>query len=156
MRIPETTEEKIAQLKLLVDKVKDLETQESARNSLLGYAKSQMDNYKTPPHITKLAEKLEAVERGEIKRLAIFMPPRHGKSILTSEFFPAWFMGRNPDKYIICSTYAQDLADDFGRKVRNQLQDDNFGKIFPDTQLSTDSASVRRFHTTQGLSLIHI
>ena len=56
----ETTEEKIAQLKLLVDKVKDLETQESARNSLLGYAKSQMDNYKTPPHITKLAEKLEA------------------------------------------------------------------------------------------------
>ena len=150
MRIPDTTEEKIAQLKLLVDKVKDLETQESARNSLLGYAKSQMDNYKTPPHITKLAEKLEAVERSEIKRLAIFMPPRHGKSILTSEFFPAWFMGRNPDKYIICSTYAQDLADDFGRKVRNQLQDDNFGKIFPDTQLSTDSASVRRFHTTQG------
>ena len=148
MRIPETTEEKIAQLQLLVGKVKELETKESARTGLLGYAKSQMDNYKTPPHIKKLAEKLEAVERGEIKRLAIFMPPRHGKSILTSEFFPAWYMGRNPDKYIICSTYAQDLADDFGRKVRNQLQDANYGEIFPDTQLASDSASVRRFHTT--------
>ena len=150
MRIPETTEEKIAQLQLLVGKVKELETKESARTGLLGYAKSQMDNYKTPPHIKKLAEKLEAVERGEIKRLAIFMPPRHGKSILTSEFFPAWYMGRNPDKYIICSTYAQDLADDFGRKVRNQLQDASYGEIFPDTQLATDSASVRRFHTTKG------
>ena len=64
MRIPETTEEKIAQLQLLVGKVKELETKESARTGLLGYAKSQMDNYKTPPHIKKLAEKLEAVERG--------------------------------------------------------------------------------------------
>ena len=115
----------------------------------MGYAKFQMDNYLSPPHIKLLASKLEAVEKGEIKRLAIFMPPRHGKSILTSEFFPAWYMGRNPDKYIICSTYAQDLADDCGRKVRNQLQDKRYTDIFPDAELSTDSASVRRFHTKQ-------
>ena len=43
MRIPETTEEKIAQLQLLVGKVKELETKESARTVNLGYAKSQMD-----------------------------------------------------------------------------------------------------------------
>ena len=71
------------------------------------------------------------MERGDIRRLAIFMPPRHGKSILTSEFFPAWYMGRNPDKFIICSTYAQDLADDFGRKVRNQLQGKDYEIYFP-------------------------
>ena len=150
MKIPETTQAKIAKLTELVGHVKELESREAAKNSLLGYAKFQMDNYKSPPHIKLLASKLEAVERGEIKRLAIFMPPRHGKSILTSEFFPAWFMGRNPDKYIICSTYAQDLADDFGRKVRNQLQAENYSNIFSDTKLATDSASVRRFHTTRG------
>ena len=150
MSISKETQQKIAKLTELVEQVRELESREDAKNSLLGYAKFQMDNYKSPPHIKLLASKLEAVERGEIKRLAIFMPPRHGKSILTSEFFPAWFMGRNPDKYIICSTYAQDLADDFGRKVRNQLQAENYSNIFSDTKLATDSASVRRFHTTRG------
>ena len=148
--IDKSTEQKIAELERLVEQVKDLESKELAKNSLVGYAKFQMDNYLSPPHIKLLASKLEAVEKGEIKRLAIFMPPRHGKSILTSEFFPAWYMGRNPDKYIICSTYAQDLADDFGRKVRNQLQDKRYTDIFPNAELSTDSASVRRFHTKQG------
>jgi predicted phage terminase large subunit-like protein len=148
--IDKSTEQKIAELERLVEQVKDLESKELAKNSLVGYAKFQMENYLSPPHIELLASKLEAVERGDIRRLAIFMPPRHGKSILTSEFFPAWYMGRNPDKYIICSTYAQDLADDFGRKVRNQLQDKRYTDIFPDAELSTDSSSMRRFNTTKG------
>ena len=148
--IDKSTEQKIAELERLVEQVKDIESKEKARTSLIGYAKFQMDNYLSPPHIKLLASKLEAVERGDIRRLAIFMPPRHGKSILTSEFFPAWYMGRNPDKYIICSTYAQDLADDFGRKVRNQLQDKRYTDVFPDAELSTDSSSMRRFNTTRG------
>ena len=148
--IDKSTEQKIAELERLVEQVKDLESKELAKNSLVGYAKFQMENYLSPPHIKLLASKLEAVERGDIRRLAIFMPPRHGKSILTSEFFPAWYLGRNPDKYIICSTYAQDLADDFGRKVRNQLQDKRYTDIFPDAELSTDSSSMRRFNTTRG------
>jgi len=148
--IDKSTEQKIAELERLVEQVKDIESKEKARTSLIGYAKFQMDNYLSPPHIKLLASKLEAVERGDIKRLAIFMPPRHGKSILTSEFFPAWYMGRNPDKYIICATYAQDLADDFGRKVRNQLQDKRYTDVFPDAELSTDSSSMRRFNTTRG------
>ena len=148
--IDKSTEQKIAELERLVEQVKDIESKEKARTSLVGYAKFQMENYLSPPHIKLLASKLEAVERGDIRRLAIFMPPRHGKSILTSEFFPAWYMGRNPDKYIICSTYAQDLADDFGRKVRNQLQDKRYTDIFPNAELSTDSSSMRRFNTTKG------
>ena len=148
--IDKSTEQKIAELERLVEQVKDIESKEKARTSLIGYAKFQMDNYLSPPHIKLLASKLEAVERGDIRRLAIFMPPRHGKSILTSEFFPAWYLGRNPDKYIICATYAQDLADDFGRKVRNQLQDKRYTDVFPDAELSTDSSSMRRFNTTNG------
>ena len=107
--------QKVAQLEQLVSKLKEVESKEKAKNTLLGYAKYQMEEYLSPPHIELLASKLQDVERGKIKRLAIFMPPRHGKSILTSEFFPAWYLGRNPKKYIICSTYGQELADDFGR-----------------------------------------
>lgn len=69
--------------------------------------------------------------------------------MLTSEHFPAWFLGRNPSKSIVCATYAQDLADDFGRKVRNQVVDGLFKEVFPECQISEDSASASRINTVQ-------
>ena len=117
-----------------------------AFSRLLSYAHYQWPGYRDGWHHREICRKLEAVERGEIKRLMIFMPPRHGKSMLASEFFPAWYLGRNPDHYVIAATYAQDLADDFGRKVRNQIADPVYGQIFPGVALKDDSASVRRFH----------
>jgi predicted phage terminase large subunit-like protein len=77
----------------------------------------------------------------------IFVPPRHGKSMLTSEHFPPWMLGRNPSQSIVCATYAQDLADDFGRKVRNQMVDPLYAQIFPACKVSPDSASVSRIAT---------
>jgi len=71
MSISKETQKKIAKLTELVEQVRELESREEAKNSLIGYAKFQMDNYKSPPHIKLLASKLEAVERGEIKRLEI-------------------------------------------------------------------------------------
>ena len=96
---------------------------EQARSQLLAYAKAQWAGYQVAPHHTLIAEKLEAVERGDLKRLMIFMPPRHGKSQLGSEFFPAWALGRRSDRQIIAATYAQELADDFGRALITALFD---------------------------------
>lgn len=120
------------------------------RLSLLEYAKYQCPSYRPAAHQRLIADKLEAVERGDIKRLAIFMPPRHGKSMFASEDFPAWYLGRNPTHHVISATYSQQLADDFGRKVRNQLRSEEFDEIFPGVGLRGDSHSVRRFHTAQG------
>ncbi len=69
--------------------------------------------------------------------------------MLTSEHFPAWYLGRNPSKSIVCATYAQDLADDFGRKVRNQMIDPLYREIFPECRVSSDSASVSKIGTDQ-------
>jgi len=80
----------------------------------------------------------------------IFVPPRHGKSMLSSEYFPAWYLGNNPTKQIISATYAEDLATDWGRKVRNQLQEDDWGLLFPECMLSADSQSSVKFTTTKG------
>jgi predicted phage terminase large subunit-like protein len=66
--------------------------------------------------------------------------------MLASEFFPAWYLGRNPDHYVVTATYAQELADDFGRKVKNQIEDDSFKAIFPGVGLADDSKSAKRFH----------
>lgn len=120
-----------------------------ARNNLLSYAIAQYGQYKPAEHHRKIARALERVVSGECKRLMIFMPPRHGKSMLASEFFPAWFLGHHPDRYIIATTYAQELADDFGRKVRNQLQDPLFKAIFPECHISQDSASASKFNTDE-------
>ena len=117
-----------------------------AFSRLIAYAAYQWPGYTDAPHHRLIARKLEAVERGEIKRLMIFMPPRHGKSMLASEFFPAWYMGRNPDQYVVAATYGQDLADDFGRKVKGQIEDASYQAIFPGVTLLENSRSVRRFH----------
>jgi predicted phage terminase large subunit-like protein len=79
--------------------------------------------YQPAPHHRLLAEKLEAVERGDIDRLMVFMPPRGGKSELVSVRFPAWYLGRHPDNRVIGTSYAARLAERFSGQARNQLED---------------------------------
>lgn len=123
-----------------------LTAEDYAFSRLIAYAAYQWPSYNDAPHHRMIARHLEAVERGDITRLMITMPPRHGKSMLASEFFPAWYMGRNPDHYVVTATYAQELADDFGRKVKNQIEDAAFQAIFPGVGLADDSKSAKRFH----------
>jgi predicted phage terminase large subunit-like protein len=80
----------------------------------------------------------------------IFMPPRHGKSELASIRFPAWYLGRNPDKFVITASYGHRLAARFGRRVRNLIADRKYSEIFPDVALSEDSAAKDLFNTGQG------
>lgn len=120
-----------------------------ARERLLACSVGLWPSYVPAPHHRAIAKKLEAVERGEIKRLMISLPPRHGKSLLCSEFFPAWYLGRNPEKQVIFATYSQDLAEDFGRRVRNWLRDDAYRAIFPGIEIATDSSAASRFSVGQ-------
>jgi len=68
-------------------------------------------------HNEILAAKLEEVRRGKCKRLIINVPPRHLKSHATSIAFPAWVLGHDPAKQILCLTYAQDLSDSLARSA---------------------------------------
>lgn len=119
-------------------------------SSLACYAVYQWAGYRLAEHHRLICDYLERVDRGAIKRLMIYMPPRHGKSMLASEFFPAWYLGRNPDKQVIHCTYAQELASGFGRKVRNQMTDARFQAIFLGVTTAADSSAAHRFHTPQG------
>jgi len=121
-----------------------------ARSDLLSFTQFTMDRYKVGPHHRLLCDRLNAVERGEIKRLMVFMPPRHGKSELTSKRFPAWFLGKNPEKQIITASYAANLAQGFGRDVRNLVASAEFSKLFPGVGIASDSAAKDNWHTTQG------
>lgn len=120
-----------------------------ARQGLLAFTRYTFPRYRPAPHHHLIAETLEAVERGEKKRVMIFMPPRHGKSELASRRFPAFFIGRNPERSIIAASYNKDLASDFGRDVRNIVADYRYSNLF-DVHLSEDSSAANRWHTQKG------
>ena len=121
-----------------------------ARQSLIDFTTYTFPQYAPAEHHKLIADKLEAVERGDIQRLMIFMPPRHGKSELATKRFPAWFLGRNPDKQIIQASYNSELARDFGRQVRNIFQERKFSNLFSDVELAQDSKAADRWNTNLG------
>lgn len=121
-----------------------------AFSRLLSYVKLQWSGYIVGPHHEMIAKFLESVELGEIPRLMITVPPRHGKTLLTSEYFSAWYMGRNPADQIIFCTYSKERSADVGRKVRNQVVDPLFRKVFPKCEIAADSKSVSNVGTTEG------
>lgn len=81
-------------------------------------------------HHRLLIDRLEAVERGEIRRLMVFMPPGSAKSTYASVVFPVWFMGRERRRNVIVATYASELARKIGRRARSIVNQPAFGEIF--------------------------
>jgi predicted phage terminase large subunit-like protein len=70
-------------------------------------------------HHRLLIEHLEAVERGDINKLMVWMPPGSAKSTYTSVLFPPWFMGRNPTLPVLGVSNTTELAERFSRRARN-------------------------------------
>lgn len=134
----------------------ELTKRRASRTSLLAFTQYTFPNYRVGPHHRQIAAALEAVERGEIRRLMILCPPRHGKSELVSRRFPAWYLGRHPDRQFISASYGQSLADDFGRAVRNLIADKPFRAVFPDVSLAADSAAANRWHTNRAGAYIAV
>jgi predicted phage terminase large subunit-like protein len=121
-----------------------------ARLDLACYAIAVWPKFELAMHHLLMADLLEAVERGDLLRLMLFLPPRHGKSLLGTQIFAAWYLGRHPDRSIISASYGQQLADDFGRQVRNLVNSPVHRAIFPECRLAADSNSMHRFGTTAG------
>ncbi len=84
------------------------------------------------------------------------MPPRHGKSELVSRRFPAWLMGKDPTRQIIAASYSADLAQDFGRDVRNLVGSQDFGNVFPGVSLAADSSAAGRWNSNGGGSYVAV
>ncbi|MFQ5433982.1 MAG: phage terminase large subunit [Anaerolineae bacterium] len=115
----------------------ELARRELARRRLMAFTWYTDRAYQITPAHQMMADYLEQVESyitsgGEtgIGRLMIFMPPRHGKSRVVSGSFPAWFLGRNPDRRVVLASYGAALASQFGRQVRNLIEDSAWQAVF--------------------------
>lgn len=121
-----------------------------ARTDFSCYGLAQWPRLQLAPHHKIIIDTLEAIDRGEIRRAMFFLPPRHGKTLFGTMLFPAWYSGRHPERSIITTSYGQDLADDYGRSVRNLVSSPIHQAIFPECRLSSDATGMRHFTTTLG------
>jgi predicted phage terminase large subunit-like protein len=95
--------------------------------------------FATPQHVHLIADRLCQLARGEIKRLMVFCPPRHGKSELCSKYFPAWYIGAFAGRVILTS-YESTFAATWGRLARNVLTE--WGPvIWPGLKVAQDSSA---------------
>jgi len=149
MSLPLGTELETQKLKLEL-RLKQLERVDTCHDEFIPFVKSMWPEFIAGRHHYIIAEKLEQIARGEIKRLIINMPPRHTKSEFASYLFPAWMIGRKPEMKIIQATHTTELAVNFGRKVKNLLETEEYQEIFEDCELAVDSKASGRWDTKSG------
>ena len=133
-----------------LEELEKREAAKAARCSLLEFCVKMNSEYKVGAHHRRLAKLLEDMAFNRKDRIAVSIPPRHGKSFMVSVYFPAWFLGNFPDKKVLMVSHTTDLAVDFGRKVRNLVDQAAYKEIFPTVTLAADSKSAGRWNTNVG------
>lgn len=119
---------------------------EEASEGFLGYVKLMEPTFELASFHLEIIDVLDKLEKGtlrvgdkKITRVLINMPPRHGKSTLVTHLFTAYYMGRDPRRHVLSTSYSSDLSNTFGQKVRNYVTNPNHTLAFPRFSLRTDT-----------------
>ena len=100
------------------------------------------------PHHEFLCMHLEAIARRDPDhmRTIISMPPGHAKSTYGSHYFPAWYLGKNPNHKFIQAGHSQDFVEnEFGKRVRGIIDSEEFRNVVPEVKLSSASKAAGAF-----------
>jgi len=149
-RLDEFSPEEQAEIEQLATVLEDRKRALNCRNDLIAFCQHMQGDYKVGKHHRILSNLLMEIAAGKKDRVCVNIPPRHGKSQLVSIYFPAWFLGKFPNKKVMMVSHTTDLAVDFGRKVRNIVDSDAYKQIFPTVNLAADSKSAGRWNTNVG------
>jgi len=98
-------------------------------------------------HHRLLIQHLEAVARGDIERLAIFMPPGSAKSTYASILFPSWLLSQDPKAMFLAASHTTELAERWGRRVRNLIIENS---AILKIALSEDNQAAQRWGLQEG------
>ncbi len=105
--------------------------------------------WKRARHLDLVCRELENIMAGTTKRLMIFMPPRHGKSMTVTETFPSYFLGRCPEKRVIEISYSGELAQQFGKRNRDKVEE--FGGVLFGHNISQVQATKTNWNMDNGI-----
>lgn len=122
----------------------------AARKNFIDFVTYTKPDYLVADFHIQICNALDAVLKGEIKKLAIEAPPRHGKSELVSRRFPAYCLGHHPYWQLMSTSYNTRLAAAFGRFNRNLVTGQQYQLLFENTRIAADSRANDLWHTTEG------
>ncbi len=95
------------------------------------------------PHLLILNDYAMKLVARKIRRLMVIEPPRHGKSEYGSHYLPSWYLGRFPDQRVILQSYEADFAAEWGRKVRDTLEE--WGQELFQIRIRPTSSAAKRW-----------
>jgi predicted phage terminase large subunit-like protein len=132
--------------------IAELANEELARRSLIDFGRRTIPEFQSPRHLQHIANLLEAVERGDLRRLLITVHPGSGKSVLL-QAFATWYLGRNPRRRIIAASAGAELAERNSRASRSLFTESAWP--FP-VALSKATTAQNRWETTEGGGLFAV
>lgn len=144
-----TPQQKLEFLENLEEQTRRISLKKS-QSSITAFARHVYPGFKEGAHHRKLANIFKDVIEGKKKRVIVNIAPRMGKSEFASYLFPAWFLGQYPDKKIIMATHTAGLSEDFGRRVRNLLDTEEYREVFPNTLIADDQKAAGKWSTSAG------
>lgn len=130
--------------------LEELWKRRQARKNLLNFTEYTTPNWHAGKIHKVICEQLDRVVRKEIDRLMLLCPPQHGKSTAASKRFPAYLLGLDPTLDVISASATAQLAEEFGRDVRNCIQSHEYRHLFPGTTLAEDSQAKGRWNTNKS------
>lgn len=144
------TPAEMADMLAMMDELENRKHVEAAQDDFLAFIALIDKTYKFGTHLKRLGRLLMDVELGAKDRVAVSMAPRFGKSQSISIYYPAWYLGRNPDHKVIVASHTADLAVTMARKVRNLMQTAEYQAIFPGVRIAGDAKAAGKWSTNQG------
>src|SRR5271166_558258 len=105
-------------------------------------------------HLSAIAHRLEQVRKGEVRRLIINLPPRSLKSISASVAFPAFVLGHDPTRRLICVSYSAELAKKHSNDFRALVEAPWYRSAFPTTRIGPyKNSEIEIEFTSRGFRL---
>ena len=143
-----------AMISSLVEEAIRQRTLQACRDDFLSFVRYMWPGFICGPHHLEMAKQFQLISEGKENRITLSLAPRSGKSMLTSVYFPAWFLGKYPTKKIMQASHKAELAVGFGRQVRELFSDPKFQDVFPGISLKTDNKAAGRWATNKGGSYL--
>lgn len=129
---------------------RELLTRRQARRSYLDYLRIASSEPEPAAHHRLMIERLQAVADGTCKRLMLFLPPGSAKSYYGNVMFSAWWMGRTPKGQLLTASYGQEVADKWGRRVKNVVRTEEHRRVFGHHEISKSSDAASRWASVDG------
>jgi len=149
-KIKSLPDDEKVELLSLIEELNQAKNRVAAQTDFISFVKQVWPAFIEGEHHKVMSDAFNRIANGQLKRLIINMPPRHTKSEFASHLFPAWYLGRYPDRKVIQTAHTAELAVGFGRKVRNLVNSDDYQSVFREVSLASDSKAAGRWSTNKN------